>query len=240
MEAINFLSKRQINPDSVFSSSTELGDCDEDTTSLLKNLDHLLEKLLKTWWDVFTFKHYLKEKLIFKSLRWEVPPQDALTDPSFMKEWLDFFNKAGLELQDLVLTRKEFKFTKINEQIKDIERKLEPIKGTNSILEFNNNMKKKLEKLDREVQKKKVKKYIRDSTDFKNNKIYAWQNSGVGVEPMELNNTEGVAPISSSGNQLEKSIGKKNGKGKIEQHTPGHPRRGSQAQYGGGDCNGNL
>lgn len=95
------------------------------------------------------------------------PPQDGLTDPAFMNEWLTFFNKVGMELQDLVLTRKQFKLAKINEQINDIKRKLEPIKDTNSISEFNNNMRKKLEKLDREVQKKKVKKYIRDSADFK-------------------------------------------------------------------------
>lgn len=68
----------------------------------------------------------------------------------FFYEWMvGIFSKVGMELQDLVLTRKQFKLAKINEQINDIERKLESIKETNPIIEFNNNMKKKLEKLDR-------------------------------------------------------------------------------------------
>lgn len=43
------------------------------------------------------------------------------------------------------------------------------------------NIKKKLsiyktvEKLDKEVQKKKMKKYIRDTNDYKSNKVYRWQ-----------------------------------------------------------------
>lgn len=38
-------------------------------------------------------------------------------------------------------------------------------------------MRKKLEKVDRDTQKNKVKKFIRDSNDFKSNNIYLWQNA---------------------------------------------------------------
>lgn len=122
-----------------------------------------------------------------------------------MKEWLDFFNKVGMELQDLVLTRKQFKLAQVNEQISEIERKLESIKDTNPIIEFNNNMKKKLEKLDREVQKKKVKKYIRDSSDFKNNRIYLWQNSNaeasVSTEPNKGKTVDNSSSVNQQGRQ---------------------------------------
>lgn len=28
---------------------------------MIKTLENLLEKQIKSWWDIFTFEHYLKE-----------------------------------------------------------------------------------------------------------------------------------------------------------------------------------
>lgn len=44
MDAMNFLSNRQMNPKCVFSMSQEMTDCEEDYTGILKTLDNLLEK----------------------------------------------------------------------------------------------------------------------------------------------------------------------------------------------------
>lgn len=57
MDAINYLSNRQINPECILSTNQEMADCDgEYFSDMLKTLDHLLEKQVKTWWDVFTFE----------------------------------------------------------------------------------------------------------------------------------------------------------------------------------------
>lgn len=90
MDAFNFLSNRQLNPESIFSSNLIITDCEEDFSGMLKTIDNLLEKQIKTWWDVFMFEHYCKENLIFRSLRWEVPPQDGLNNQKYTDEWLDF------------------------------------------------------------------------------------------------------------------------------------------------------
>lgn len=145
MEAFNFLSNRQIDPEYVFSSNQEMTDSDEDYTGMLKSLGSLLEKQVKTWWDIFTFEHYEKESLIFRSLRWEVSPQDGLTEQKHMDEWLEFFNKAGKKLQGLVLKRKRLKMHKLNENISALQTRLEPIKESNQLKEFNAHIKKKLE-----------------------------------------------------------------------------------------------
>ena len=224
MDAIDFLSNRQISADSIFSSSQEMTDCEEDYPSILKALDNLLEKQVKAWWDVFTFEHYNKEGLIFRSLRWEVTPQDGLTDVKYMDEWLNFFNKVGKELQVLVLKRKQIKLSLINEKIKIIQKQLEPIKESEMIKEFNNSMKKKLEKVDRDTQKRKVKKYNRDSEDFKNSKIYAWQ-SNTGSEGDPVNDTTEQQQSKTSVAALKKDSGKPKGPLKKADHTGGnHPR----------------
>lgn len=127
MEAINFLLNRQINSKYIFSTNQVMTECDEDFSGKLKTLENLLEKQVKTWWDMFTFEHSQKENLIFRSLRWEVAPQDGLNYQIFMDEWLEFFNKVGRELQNLVLKRKQIKLGRLNEQINAIQSKLEPI-----------------------------------------------------------------------------------------------------------------
>lgn len=119
MESINFLSNRQMDPQCFFSFNQEVTEHDEDYTGMFKALDNLLEKQVKTWWDVFTFEHYKKENLIFRSLRWEVSPQDGLTDQKYMDEWLEF-NRVGRELQDLVLKRKRIKLAKLNDRFQFI------------------------------------------------------------------------------------------------------------------------
>lgn len=122
--------------------------CDEDYTAMLKSLEYQLEKQLK--------KNIMKEKVWFsRSLRWEVSPQDGLTEQVYMDEWLEFFNKAGRELQGLVLKRERLKMNKLNESINLLHTKLEPIKESNQYKDFNTNIKKKLEKVDRDTQRKK-------------------------------------------------------------------------------------
>lgn len=133
MDAINFLSNRQMNPEDIFSTSQTMTECEEDVSGSLKNLENLLEKQVKTWWDIFTFKHYEKENLIFRSLRWEVSPQDGLIDQKYMDEWLEFFNRRGRELQALVLKRKNIKLEIVNQKIKAIQATLEPVKESNQL-----------------------------------------------------------------------------------------------------------
>lgn len=230
MEVFNFLTNRQINPDNIFSANQEMAEIDEDVSGMLRSLESLLEKQIKTWWDVFTFTHYQKEKLIFRSLRWDVPPQDGLEDQCFMIEWLEFFNRVGRELQDLVLTRKQVKLGKLNEQISGIRKKLEPISESSQMKEFNTNMKKKLEKVDRDTQKKKVRKYNRDAADFKNNKIYAWQTpiSSTNEAPVQVKGN--AKPM--NGSKLEpKKTGSKRSDDKHQQGVLGQSNLYPPTQY---------
>lgn len=232
MDLFNYLSDRQMNPEHVFSNNVEMTVDEEDFSVTLRSLENLLEKQIKVWWDVFTFKHYQKENLIFRSLRWDVPPQDGLNDPVFMEEWLAFFNKAGRELQDLVLKRKQIKLGRINENIRQLQEKLEPIKESNQMKDFNINIKKKLDKVDREMQKKKVKKFTRDSNDFRTNKIYTWQNinDGSQVETVgDLNHeVEHVAKKSTS-KITQKKYGQKNVVKKNEQGSTNPSQNGESS-----------
>lgn len=79
MNSINFLNNRKVNLNTLFSSEEEW-EGNEDYNGILNSLANALEKQIRTWWDVQTFEQYLKEKIIMRSLRWEVSPQDGLDD----------------------------------------------------------------------------------------------------------------------------------------------------------------
>lgn len=66
---------------------------------------------------------------------------------------------------------------KLDDRIRQLQLQLGPIKESQHYLDFRNCITKKLDKVDRETQKKKVKKFYRDLKDFNSNSIYLWQNS---------------------------------------------------------------
>lgn len=105
MDIVNFFNSRTLDLESLFSAENVSRD-NTDYSGALNTLGDVLEKLVKTWWDICTFKHYLKESIIMRSLRWEVSPQDGLDDE--YTEWLEFCNGVGLKLQKLVLKNVNF------------------------------------------------------------------------------------------------------------------------------------
>lgn len=112
-----------------------------------------------------------------QSLRWEVSPQDGLDNIDSTSEWLDFFNGVGFKLQQLISKRKRKKMVLLEKNISELQGKLDPIKGTQQLINFDNEIKKRLEKIDKETQKKKFKKFRRDTNDLKKNSINLWQNT---------------------------------------------------------------
>lgn len=199
MDAISFLRDRQLEVDSIFSEEL-VTDVSHDLTSNLNILGFALEKQVRTWWDICTFEKYIKEKIIMRSLRWEVTPQDALDDETSTQEWLDFFNNVGIKLQELILKRKKLKMKILEKKIADLKIILDEDKDSPIVLKFNSDIKKKLQKIDKDTHKKKVKKYYRDLGDFKNNTIYLWQNPGSVPNQRAQNETELAANYST--NQL--------------------------------------
>lgn len=190
MDALQFLSSRTIDINAIFAIN-EQATAQSNINGVLTALGNVLEKLVRTWWDICTFEQYIKEKILVRSSRWEVAPQDGLDDPESMQEWYEFFTNMGFKLQDLVLARKRKKMSILEGKINEFRLQLEPVKGTQQVLEFNTRIKKKLEKIDRDTQKKKSKKFHRDLNDFRSNSVYVWQQAKIPVSGS--NNTVGAS-----------------------------------------------
>lgn len=68
---------------------------------------------------------------------------------------------------------------KLEKKINELSSKLQIIKDTQQWTDFNNSINKKLDKIDKDTQKKKVKKFHRDMNDFKTDNIYSWQSKTI-------------------------------------------------------------
>lgn len=151
-----------------------------DLESMTRKLGHHMEKKINLWWDTNTFERYIRENIVPRRLRWEVPPNDGLTDKESMAEWFAFFNNKSIEGLKFLLERKLRKTALIEQQIEEIKQKMEPLKETTEFKRLATQLNKDLIAKDLEVQNRKKKKYQRDITDYKTDQVFKWQSK---VEP---------------------------------------------------------
>lgn len=188
MDALGWLNSRHIDVDALFTNHGPAA-THVNYNGAMSALGYTLEKQVRTWWDICTLEQYIKEKVIIRSLRWDIALQDSLDDQGSLQEWVYFFNGVSFKLQELIIQRKKRKMANIKLGNNDLQQ-LDPIKDTQQIIDFNNRVKKSLEKVDRDTQNKKLKKYHRDLDDFKANLMYSWQ------QPSPVNKNITEKPIS--------------------------------------------
>lgn len=89
MDLFTFMENRNVNLDEVFNPQNKTRNMDLE--SVVRKLGHLMEKKANLWWDTNTFERYIRENIVPRRLRWELPPNDGLTDKASTDEWFEFF-----------------------------------------------------------------------------------------------------------------------------------------------------
>lgn len=196
MEVFSFLDIREVKLNKVFSNTQSANMSDVLSTSFRK-LGYLFEKKIKAWWDIASFEQYTKSKLVPRRLRWDVPPNDGLTDDESIKEWYQFFNNRGQELIDFLLIRKRKKMLLLDKQISELKSLLEPLQNSPDFLRLSGELKNKMVKWDTEVQEKKRNKFIRDSGDFSRGEVFKWQSRMQTPESAPVTSTQPTSNVPS-------------------------------------------
>lgn len=173
MDIFDFIEKRTINLENVFSTapSTDKGDLDTN----FRKFGHLMEKKVSLWWDIAAHEQYIKDKIVPRRLRWDVPICDGLTDQDATNEWYKFFNDKGLDLVHFALKRKQRKLNMINQQIAECKTILDPFKETAPFSSLTQQLNKVLEQKDVELKQRKKRKYLRDTNDYQLEQVFNWQ-----------------------------------------------------------------
>lgn len=108
-------------------------------------------------------------------MRWDLGPNDGLIDQDLANDWFNFFNINEHKLSDLIILRRRFKLAKIETKITELKELLCPFKDSLEYKAKSTQIQKFIEKTDKDIKAKKIKKYQRDLKDYGDNSVYQWQ-----------------------------------------------------------------
>lgn len=128
--------------------------------------------------------------MVPRRLRWDVPLNDGLVDDESTKEWFIFFNTKGVERLRFLFKRKQTKIRSLDAQIQVLRDLTELQKEEPELVRLSGGLKSDVEKWEKEVKDKKRKKFLRDTGDYKEKKIFRWQ---VRLEEQEILSRESTA-----------------------------------------------
>lgn len=174
MDPFAFFDNRELDLEDLFSDKKSRED---DLAQSFRKLGHCMDKKSNVWWDQSTMEKYLKDNLIPRKLRWDVPINDGLLGKDDIDEWFTFFEGKGREVMEFLIKRKQRKLKLLDNQIKEIRDKIYPLKETPEYIRLMGELQKNMQKKDLENKNGKKKKYIRDLEDYQNKRVYRWQST---------------------------------------------------------------
>lgn len=156
MDIFEFRAQRVVDTTGVFDSNPT--SVDSGTSGLFIRLKNLTISELHTQWDIAYLETYIREAMVPRSLRWEIPPQKGDVD---LEGWFKYFNDSGLGLLRFLIQRKTDKLARLDEEIKMFKEKLTPSASSDEYRECSKALLKTLEKEERDQKVKKKKKYFK-------------------------------------------------------------------------------
>lgn len=174
MEVFGFLENRTVDLDNIFERQEVnlVGDIE----NCFRKMGHLMEKKINSWWDIATREKYIKDRLIPRRLRWDVPINDGLLDKESTEEWFQFFKDKGLELLELLIERKQRKIGALGQTISELKGNVETSKELPEFTALSRQLQRDMEQKDKEAAARKKRKYQRDMKDYEDDLVFKWQN----------------------------------------------------------------
>lgn len=153
MDIFEYHSKRVLAVEEVFDVTSI------DTTNLrgiFMRLKNVMVAELHASWDIIFLEKYAQEKMIPRSLRWNINPDQGDTE---LLEWFQFFNGAGISLLNFLIDKKRKKVCRLNKEITEIKEKLTPFMQDEAYKLYNQELREILT-MEGEEQKTKKRKKI--------------------------------------------------------------------------------
>lgn len=134
-----------------------------------------MDKQIRTWWDIVTLDQYTSDKITPRSLRWDLGPNDGMTDQHLTDEWLTFLNQCEQKPLGIIIHRRKYKFQNIEQKIAELKELMSPFMNSVEFKEKQSKLLEAVQKIENDTKNKRLKKYTRDKKDYATNKIYKWQ-----------------------------------------------------------------
>lgn len=148
----------------------------ETIQNSMNHYKHLLEKEIRYTLHGSTLSEYWRAGRIPRGLRIQKAPTIGGGDPEFCKKWCEIMNKASLDLTLLVIEFTQKELTKVRV---DLEETKASIVASHSEVTFNRQVEllnTSLVEFKQDLLQKKIRKFRRDTLDYKDNRVYPWLN----------------------------------------------------------------
>lgn len=223
MDIFEFSATKVVKLDGVFES---FKDEEGDLGGIFTRLNKLMISENHIKWDIAYLETYIGHLMVPRSFRWDVAPQKGDTD---LEEWFEYFNQAGVSFLCFLVERKATKLVKLDDEIKLIKEKLNPIKEGEEYMEKSQSLLKVLEKEDKDQRAKKKKKYNRDLIDYHGNLVFNWQKKLLEEQAKAASSDMDISvpPVGGGGG----SLGYSQAQSAVPKQGPPNPRMGGNNSY---------
>ncbi|XP_040277435.1 uncharacterized protein LOC120992507 [Bufo bufo] len=178
MSSLTF-SYNQEETASILSQVTLPTDFLQTPASELRARDYEREsrKLLNHELHCVTLAEYVRAQRIPRGLRMSTRPTIFKEDKTFCDQFEQILNKCSFDLMTLTISHLQKSIISIKESITAAEQQLRTTLAPEALTQLQDRLTSTLANHRKESEAAKRKKFLRDSEDYRNNRVYRWQES---------------------------------------------------------------
>lgn len=146
---------------------------EDNADQLVKQLDRLTQKELRTWWDYTTLNSYLDKKLIPRGLRIKKIATTIYPEP-FQNEWNSILTKCSVDLMKLIVQYEQKSLDEMETEIKTLQDTISKLAPPGKMEEITKQIDTNILKLEENIMILKRRKFQRDVQDYIKGEVYTW------------------------------------------------------------------
>ena len=167
----------------LFPSDGTLSSSTVQTEDLSRKLSYLMTKEIRLQLHGITLSEYVRAKRIPQGLRLHKIPSLGRNSEEFCTKWCEILNKASLDLMVLIIEHTHQELAKTKNEVEEIKGEITKTLDAPAFQKLQENIAMATDKYREKELKKKIKKFKRDTFDYRDNKVYEWRLNKPDVRP---------------------------------------------------------
>lgn len=180
-------------------------------TNLAKNLEQLRKRELSLNLHASTLMEYMKVQRIPRGLRSPLIPILLKDDTAYCERWQAICNQYSFDLMLLTIKHLHLAIDNVQQEVFKAEQELKKGTSPEEYNELHEALKINIKKMREQILQNKIRKYERDTKDYKFNRVYTWaenkmKNWRYNKSWKQENNQENLSTDSESQSSTERTM----------------------------------
>ncbi|XP_077134931.1 uncharacterized protein LOC143788890 [Ranitomeya variabilis] len=154
---------------------------DQTVENQAREIERLLIKRTKIWWNRVFLERYISKKLIPRGLRVRVIPSFPVEDDEFITKWEEACGTCSLTFMQLLVDLNTKSISNLDKNIDEVEVNFKQICPVDKINEYESKIEKSLDTCVKKILALQASKFQRDTRDFSSKNVYRWRKANSHV-----------------------------------------------------------